>query len=103
MAAHRWPGNVRELENLVERLAVLCPHDVVEAEDLPVELRLRDFVDVAARTPGGDALSVACDQFERVLIVNAITRAKGNRAAAARDLGLPYSTFAYRLEHHGLG
>ncbi len=32
-----WPGNVRELKNVVERCAVLCPRDVVEAADVHLE------------------------------------------------------------------
>ena len=34
---YRWPGNVRELRNLCERVAVLCPHDVIGVADLPAE------------------------------------------------------------------
>ena len=30
-----WPGNVRELANLIERLAILFPHGVVDSKDLP--------------------------------------------------------------------
>jgi two-component system NtrC family response regulator len=33
-----WPGNVRELENVIERLLVTAPGDVVTARDLPLEL-----------------------------------------------------------------
>ncbi len=32
---YRWPGNVRELANLIERLAILFPHGVVDSKDLP--------------------------------------------------------------------
>jgi len=33
---YSWPGNVRELRNLVERLLILCPEDVVRPADLPL-------------------------------------------------------------------
>ena len=33
-----WPGNVRELENLIERLVVITPGDVVNVQDLPVHI-----------------------------------------------------------------
>lgn len=36
---YRWPGNVRELRNMTERLAVLCPHEVIGVADLPSECR----------------------------------------------------------------
>ncbi len=32
---YEWPGNVRELANLIERLAILFPHGVVDSKDLP--------------------------------------------------------------------
>lgn len=32
---HRWPGNVRELANLVERLVILYPNQIVDVKDLP--------------------------------------------------------------------
>ena len=39
LAGHSWPGNIRELANLVERLAILHPYGVVDAEDLPARFR----------------------------------------------------------------
>lgn len=36
---YRWPGNVRELANLIERLAILFPHGVVDSKDLPDKYR----------------------------------------------------------------
>ncbi len=35
LSHYGWPGNVRELANLIERLAILHPHDVVDVKDLP--------------------------------------------------------------------
>jgi len=32
---YQWPGNVRELANLIERLAILYPHGMITAHDLP--------------------------------------------------------------------
>lgn len=34
-----WPGNVRELSNLVERLLILHPNEIVDVDDLPVSYR----------------------------------------------------------------
>ncbi len=38
LRAHRWPGNVRELENVMRRLAALCPDEVITAETVLPEL-----------------------------------------------------------------
>ena len=40
---YRWPGNVRELTNLIERLAILYPHGVVDTKDLPDKYRIIDL------------------------------------------------------------
>ncbi|HET8764135.1 MAG TPA: sigma-54-dependent Fis family transcriptional regulator [Rhodanobacter sp.] len=39
LAGYAWPGNVRELANLVERMAILCPHAEVRASELPAKYR----------------------------------------------------------------
>ncbi len=43
---HKWAGNVRELSNLVERLIILCPNQVVDVNDLPAKyqhIQVDDF------------------------------------------------------------
>ena len=42
LKAHSWPGNVRELQNLVKRLAVLCPDDLIDKETVETEIALQD-------------------------------------------------------------
>jgi len=44
LTQYTWPGNVRELENVVERLAVTIGRPVIQAEDLPTEIRVRHTV-----------------------------------------------------------
>jgi DNA-binding NtrC family response regulator len=39
LKAHDWPGNVRELRNLVESMVVLAPGSLIEAQDIPDEIR----------------------------------------------------------------
>jgi sigma-54 specific flagellar transcriptional regulator A len=45
---HQWAGNVRELSNLVERLSILYPNQVVDMHDLPVKYK---HLDVEAYEP----------------------------------------------------
>jgi len=40
LARHPWPGNVRELANLLERLAILFPAQIISAADLPERYRV---------------------------------------------------------------
>lgn len=39
LALHQWPGNVRELSNLIERMSIMFPNQVVDVPDLPIKYR----------------------------------------------------------------
>jgi DNA-binding NtrC family response regulator len=101
LAGHAWPGNVRELRNAMERVAVLCRSDIVAASDL-------DFLASPApntQENGEDDghLSSAVERLERRLIAEALTESKGNRAEAARRLGIHRQLLHAKAEKYGLG
>jgi DNA-binding NtrC family response regulator len=87
LLAHRWPGNVRELENAVERGAVLARGDVVTPEDLLLEQGTGP-----ARAATSGTLQDSIDQTVKLRISDAIDAAHGNRAEAARNLGIDRAT-----------
>jgi Nif-specific regulatory protein len=96
---HNWPGNVRELRNLLERVAFLCPHEKVEAEDLAFILRpAADTADRFADLP----LKDATDSFQREHISRAIDRARNNMSDAARLLGLHRSNLYRKMKLLGM-
>ena len=51
----------------------------------------------------GDGLAAACEAFERTLIEMTLKRCQGNRRAAARELGIGYSSLFYKLNKYSLG
>ncbi len=98
--AYHWPGNVRELANAIERLVLLAEDGAVQADDLPPEVR---------RSVSGGQLAFELppegldwEVMEGDLLRQALERCDGNRAAAARLLGLGYKAFLYRLEKFDL-
>jgi len=93
---HAWPGNVRELENAIERALVLGKEAVIHIEDLPDDLRrsLRG-------APGPEHVRLLAD-MEREQIDRAMKAAGGNKAAAARLLGLDRKTLYRKLELYGI-
>ncbi|MEO0603397.1 MAG: helix-turn-helix domain-containing protein, partial [Myxococcota bacterium] len=102
--SHAWPGNVRELRNVVERLVLLGPSDVVRVEDLPSDIRWgrkRDGRDGCPFELPEDGVEL--ESVERGLIEQALERTEGNQSAAARLLGLTRYQLRYRVEKHGLG
>ena len=96
---HTWPGNVRELANVMERVVLLADGGSVTPEDLPSEMLGAGDAKQALRLPPE---GVDWDLMEAELLRQALARCDGNRAAAARVLGLTYKAFLYRLEKHGL-
>ena len=91
---HRWPGNVRELENVIERALVLGAGTVINLEDLPESLREQPSTNTSPA--GGRRLA----EVEREHIVRTLRAAAGNKAAAARVLGLDRKTLYRKLTQH---
>jgi DNA-binding NtrC family response regulator len=113
MRRYPWPGNVRELENLIERGVILA--SVGEPVDLnelfPTVPGSATTVNAAGRLErhaGGDDAGAFYDELQRraltldalenALIREAVARAGGNLAAAARALGLTRPQLSYRLQ-----
>ena len=98
LMAYHWPGNVRELENAVERAILLADGgDVIHARLLPPSLQMA--------TPGdkrSGPLNVQLDALEKELIIDALKVNRGNRAAAARQLGITDRVMGLRVAKHGL-
>jgi PAS domain S-box-containing protein len=90
LTRYHWPGNVRELRGAVEYAVVRCRGRRIEVEDLPAEV-----AQVGGASPAGVA-PVAPDN-ERDRVVAALRRAGGNRAKAARLLGMGRATLYRRL------
>jgi DNA-binding NtrC family response regulator len=102
LADHPWPGNVRELRNAMERVAVMCRSDIVAASDL--DFLTTGPVSGADTVAGEDGhLSSAVERLERRLITEALTESKGNRAEAARRLGIHRQLLHAKAEKYGLG
>jgi DNA-binding NtrC family response regulator len=92
---YTWPGNVRELENVIERALVLGTGSVISLDDLPDSLRELP----AARTIGSGPSRRLAD-VEREHIVRTLRSVAGNKAAAARVLGLNRKTLYRKLAQH---
>jgi len=97
LLSHRWPGNVRELENAIERAAVLARGDSITPEDLLLEQNAG-----AARAPMRGTLQDSIDQVVASRITAAIEDARGNRAEAARNLGIDRATLWRLMKRLGI-
>ena len=90
---HDWPGNVRELRNALERAVILADGAPISAADLPLH--------IAAKPPAG-APTTNLRTVERETIVQVLRECRGNKARAAKRLGLTRTQLYGRLEKYGL-
>jgi len=101
LLAYPWPGNVRELFHVLQRAAVMCGGEVIDVVNLPAPLG-RPAPDAEPAPDDDLSLHAATARLERRFIVRALERAKGNRSAAARLLGIGRPLLYAKLEEHGL-
>src|SRR5262249_4597614 len=117
LCEHDWPGNVRELEAEIERAVLLCPDGgIVASEHLTMAA-------AGSGTPPGHAPAAAAPDedragapvpaaapsleeripaLDRATVTAALLASGGNKAAAARALGLTRNGLAYKLKRLGL-
>jgi two-component system response regulator AtoC len=98
-----WPGNVRELRNVIERAAVVNDGDVLQVSSLPVALRPSESpVGSTARWEALANLTLdeKVAQLERAFVVDALARAGGVQAAAARLLGVTERSVWHLVKKH---
>ncbi|MBB3641940.1 sigma-54-dependent transcriptional regulator [Variovorax atrisoli] len=100
-----WPGNVRELRNVMERCQALVRHRVIGSADLDLVLGQARPTQGAQTLPAdwleGDLPSTV-ERLERLLIENALAQAQGNRAEAARRLGIHRQLLYRKLTQYGI-
>jgi DNA-binding NtrC family response regulator len=94
LLSYEWPGNIRELANLVERAVALTDHDT---------LLLGDFLPAPRSSDNQDLLSTFALQgcpladVERAYIRHVLAVTRGNKARAARILGIDRKTLYAKL------
>jgi two-component system NtrC family response regulator len=90
---YHWPGNIRELENAVQRASIMARGRFIEPADLGIP------------SPGRiERLSLreARNRVERQVVVDALTRTRGNISRSATELGVSRPTLHGLLEKHGI-
>lgn len=120
LKSYGWPGNVRELANVIERLAILYPHETIDRSTLDAHLHPIDVSLLASQSLPGDgqvpatqisAMSLPEDgvdlrelveRLEKRLIEQALDRNGRVVAHAARTLGLRRTTLTEKLRRYGI-
>jgi sigma-54 dependent transcriptional regulator, flagellar regulatory protein len=119
---YRWPGNVRELANLIERMAIIYPHGVVDSKDLPEKYQTDDDIaatlelmaaplnaqgeqgdSVIAEIPvSGIDMKLYLKEIEVSLIEQALSQSDNVVARAASMLKMRRTTLVEKMRKHNI-
>ena len=99
LTGYDWPGNVREFKNMMERTVLVCPQEEVEPRFLPERVlaastRRTNVVEI----PVGTSL----DEAGRMIILQTLASAGGNKSRAAKMLGISRKALYDRLRSYGV-
>lgn len=100
LTRHDWPGNVRQLKNALRLALAISPDGRIEAENLHLEQGQ------PIRRPAAESRDclpkAGLKDLEKEAISAALRKARGNRSAAARALGIHRSTLHRKISRMGL-
>ncbi|MFQ6040530.1 MAG: sigma-54-dependent transcriptional regulator, partial [Candidatus Poribacteria bacterium] len=94
LMSYRWPGNIRELKNILERLIIMIPDDIITPSDV------RDAISVSEiqieETDGG-SLREKLEAYEKRIVLNELHLNNGNIAQTARVLQMDRANLHRKL------
>jgi DNA-binding NtrC family response regulator len=90
---YNWPGNIRELRNALERAAIRCDGSLIDVEHLALE--------PTTAKPRGDA-ATDLRSLERDTILRVLQDCEGNKAQAAKRLGVTRTQLYGRMHKYGI-
>ena len=100
---YSWPGNVRELENVIERVMILCPHEIITGADLP--RGFKSSLDNALHLdgiPANAGLYETLEMVEKTMIERALKMANNVQSHAAAILGIGKSGLNQKIKKYNL-
>ena len=100
-----WPGNVRELKNLIERLMIMTPGDVITQKDIPAPFNQSAKTMRVGMAPGfgSDSLKEAKGEFEKAFIEEKLNEYNGNISQTAEAIGIERSNLHKKIKQYKLG
>ena len=99
LRAYSWPGNVRELQNAIEHALVLCDESTLRPQHLPREIQTPDL---APSPMMRGSVPVSFVEAEKRTLIEALRQTDGNKAKAARLLGIHRATIYAKMKEFGI-
>ena len=106
LVQHPWPGNVRELRNVIERMVIMVPQDIIRHFDVAPSLRVRPGAAPEAEQEEAiewdGTLREARERFEREYILRRLAEGHWNITRTAERLGIERSNLHRKLKTYGI-
>ncbi|XCN73530.1 MAG: sigma-54 dependent transcriptional regulator [Candidatus Electrothrix aestuarii] len=102
---HPWPGNIRELRNMVERLMIMVPGELITAKEVAVFLNPSDFQPLTSSFEAGYshlAFKDARKQFEHDYLKKKLEENEGNVSKTAETIGMERSHLHKKVKALGI-
>lgn len=96
LQSYKWPGNIRELKNVIERLVIMAPSDIIKASDLP------DNLTQQPTSVSSIKLKEARNDFERRFILQALRLNNWNITDTAAQLGIERTNLHRKMRQHNI-
>lgn len=95
---YAWPGNVRQLRNLLERLVVTVPEEMIRPEHLPEEIQAsKEDIRTMVVTLGSPL-----EEIEEEVIRRTLVEITNHREKAAKLLGISLRSLQYKIKQYGI-
>jgi DNA-binding NtrC family response regulator len=94
-----WPGNIRELENVIERAAILCRASIIEPQDLSLPNSPMSLP-TGGRSDNKLGTALPLKEIERLHIEGVLRSFRGNKAEAAKILGISLKTLYTKIQQY---
>ena len=101
LLAYNWPGNVRELKNLIERLVIMTPGQIINLSDLPHGINQQR---IGNELQGLDAIELpdsyreAKEIFEKQFLLKKLRKNNWNVSRTAEEIGLERSNLHRKIK-----
>lgn len=97
LSSYGWPGNVREMMNIIERIIVIKQDNSISKKDIPLEIKThKKHIELTGNTDRAMNL----EYMEKAMIERALNICDGDKASAARMLGINPSTLYRKLKKY---
>ena len=94
-----WPGNIRELKNVIERATILAGGEPISTEDFSLDIDDAPLVNTGSVGAGA---AEGLETAEKIMILNALDRASGNKTEAAKLLKISRRRLYSRMKVHDI-